>query len=236
MKTFPDFDFKIDCGDAPKVRQWLHDNGCLIGIHNSTKYRQDQSLLSCRAKSLAIILENGHFNAVQLPTINPYDYIRDEPTVAERMAALIAKHKDALPNWARWIAVDENGDSYVFKEKPYKGIRQWRCTVRHIHFVSEEIGELRDNWNETLTEIPTIKPGLTVAPTNSQPRTVDNMAEIAARDRRELSEAENDYDELQYSVFCAKRKKPLTIPSICLRDTVMPMMLGGQFGALHADE
>lgn len=38
MKNFPDFDFKIDCGDDPKVRQWLHDNGCL---HNIDAHRAD---------------------------------------------------------------------------------------------------------------------------------------------------------------------------------------------------
>lgn len=27
-QTFPDFDFKLDCGDSPEVRQWLKDNGC----------------------------------------------------------------------------------------------------------------------------------------------------------------------------------------------------------------
>ena len=32
MKAFPTFDFKIDCGDDSKVRQWLHDNGVTFGI------------------------------------------------------------------------------------------------------------------------------------------------------------------------------------------------------------
>lgn len=26
--TFPDFPFKLSCGDRPEVRQWLKDNGC----------------------------------------------------------------------------------------------------------------------------------------------------------------------------------------------------------------
>lgn len=26
---FPDFDFKLSCGDSPEVRQWLKDNGCV---------------------------------------------------------------------------------------------------------------------------------------------------------------------------------------------------------------
>lgn len=29
QSTFPDFDFKISCGDRPEVRQWLKDNGCV---------------------------------------------------------------------------------------------------------------------------------------------------------------------------------------------------------------
>lgn len=28
QSTFPDFNFKLSCGDRPEVRQWLKDNGC----------------------------------------------------------------------------------------------------------------------------------------------------------------------------------------------------------------
>jgi len=147
--------------------------------------------------------------------------VKQSLTVADRMAALIEKHKNALPKWARWIAVDENGDSYAFKETPYQGVKQWRSIPsQHIHFVSDASGDLRYHWRETLTEIKPVA--------NEQDHgTIDNMADVINRQQAKALAAFNK------DIIGRSDPEPtLTIPSICLRDPVMPMMLGGQFGAL----
>ena len=43
---FPDFDFKISCGDRPEVRQWLKDNGCKwYGGEDITDHITEEKLL-----------------------------------------------------------------------------------------------------------------------------------------------------------------------------------------------
>lgn len=40
---FPDFDFKLSCGDRPEVRQWLKDNGCVWNSGDDL----ERCMLSC---------------------------------------------------------------------------------------------------------------------------------------------------------------------------------------------
>jgi hypothetical protein len=54
---------------------------------------------------------------------------------------------------------------------------------------------------------------------------------ISERDKRELSIAEIDYFiRTKWPADAAPSPRTLKIPSICLRDQAMPMMLGDGFG------
>jgi hypothetical protein len=85
MSNFPNFDFKIDCGDDPRVRQWLHENG-VVREHMSrpvATYAKCINRLSV-VKKISVCCFGEEYAEIGLPEINPYDYMQQEPTVAER--------------------------------------------------------------------------------------------------------------------------------------------------------
>lgn len=348
MSNFPTFDFKIDCGDDPKVRQWLHDNGVRWSSgHNLTLFMPETLLLLITSLMVEHCKDDVEFyKAHCLPQINPYDYMQEvgsskteqaapegathinkrgqffkkgktgnalvwlgsswgffghmncrldkdkdwvtpiEPTVAERMAALVEKHKDKMPDWAKWVAVDMDG-LYAYEHEPkITGGNVFGPSSDNVAPLAEPDtldNFLLEHWQETLTELATVKRELIVelepegdcpvcnAKSSLEPEIVNcschtcapcsacvdapakcsacgevfddweyeaptpacNMAEIAARDKRERSPAEYDYavklDAQRWSDICNK-PKPLTIPSICLQDAGFQMLLGGDHG------
>lgn len=243
MSNFPNFDFKINCGDDPAVRQWLHDNGVTRPDGSSPTTYGGQSLyLYITGLCVCSGVVKDVFYNHSLPHINPYDYI--QPTVAERMAALIEQYKADIPEWARFVVVTESGDLVATSHEPYLTEEGWfsetktKCKTLDT-FVNDA------DWSETLTELQRCAP---VEPQDHQPTgdeaplfdddtdscAADNRAEIAARDDREMSRFELDYIVRKTIPATAKpNPKQLTIPSTCLRDQAMPMMLGGDFGGLE---
>jgi hypothetical protein len=223
MSNFPDFNFKIDCGDDPKVRQWLHDNG---------KYWQSGDLLILSAlersrlyvegETVSANISKSFFDRNPLPLINPYDYMQPEPTIAERMAKLIDDYGLRDIGDARYVMVDPSGYIYVANELMEVGQAGFlsdseTAWATPISQTGDKV--LIDNWLETLTEI---KPGAI-----EQDRgTIDNNDEMIKRDQAGMPKVNIKY---------TPPAKRLTIPSICLADQAMPMLLGGNFGAMNND-
>jgi hypothetical protein len=235
MINFPSFDFKIDCGDNPIVRQWLHDNG---------KYWQsgdllilsalDRSRLYVESETVSTTISKSFFDRNPLPLINPYDYIPSELTVAERMAELIEKYRTDIPEWARWVAVDAKGDGYGYREMPYKSQYGWRANKQeHIAFIWDG-AEQCEYWRETLTEI---KP----AAIEQDHGTIDSKAEIRQRELASLDQQHMLMRDRQTPAHFEREvvavvPAPLTLPAACLAEPTSHMrMLGGDFGAMNND-
>lgn len=72
---FPDYDFKLDCGDDPKVRQWLKNNGCeWLSGHDIVEYLPNGKLLSIDKRgSVTQSLSNDDFNKYhsRIPKVTP---------------------------------------------------------------------------------------------------------------------------------------------------------------------
>jgi hypothetical protein len=115
--------------------------------------------MTVRDKTVRIAFECSYDG---LPIINPYDYMRPEPTIAERMAALVNEHKDKIPDWAKWIAVDMDGHEH---EPEITGGNVFGLSSEKVVSLANPDtldSFLLEHWKETLTELPTIKPRLTV--------------------------------------------------------------------------
>lgn len=200
MNRFPDHDFKIDCGDDPRVRQWLHDNGCNWAcIGEITDYMRDSKLLV--VQGARVLCRDGmrdDFDNCKYPLINPFDYFQPEPTVAKRMAALIEEYNHCIPFWAKWVAVDEDGDVYAYADEPviYGNEDYFQHTDNNGHTIlfvtSDKL--LLSNWRETLTELPTVKSELIVE--DDAPKAGDVMIFV------------NDKSPLHNTVFKLLRPAP----------------------------
>lgn len=108
MSNFPDFDFKIDCGDDPRVRQWLHDNGfngyvldsCQKYIYVHPKGNYLGNHLGWWADKIAFLEGRGGNCAVH---VNPFDYMdAPEPTIPERMAARDDREPTLKEKYVMW--------------------------------------------------------------------------------------------------------------------------------------
>ena len=82
--TFPDFPFKLSCGDRPEVRQWLKDNGCewsngndITKDHNFRFQVKNQE----NAKILWVDTGDDEKRKVFIGTLSPESYIEIEPTI-----------------------------------------------------------------------------------------------------------------------------------------------------------
>lgn len=241
MSNFPDHDFKIDCGDDPRVRQWLHDNGVRWGTGAPINEFLFFKLIKVDDRRYAYaICTLDSYNNLPQSEISPYDYFQPEPTVAERMAALIEEYKADIPEWARWVAVCDLGSFECGSEKPeliQDGYWDWYANnestdCKHMGYATD----LKGCWRETLTELPTVKHGLIVEDDPVAHATaVYDQQKMIDRDERHRSQAEKDYDLKILTAAVDKQtseyKPPLTIPSICLAEpTSHMMMLGGEHG------
>lgn len=235
MTNFPNFDFKIDCGDRPEVRRWLHDNGVTWHHGQSpTQYLARERLLCVSIAFRTVLTFNNHeegYNRHDSKHIDPYQYMA-EPTVADRMAALIEEYEGCFSERAKWLTVDRTG-MYEHEHKPYPedGYYESEQGICRLLLTSSEVDPfLVSHWRETLTElnpdaITDRRPPKPVLPEN------DSYVEMIQRDERERSAAELEWRLAQTDTRCFKPiPKPLTIPSICLQDTGFQMMLGGEHG------
>jgi hypothetical protein len=233
MSNFPNFDFKIDCGDDPRVRQWLHENG---------KYWQSGDLLILSAlersrlyvegETVSATISKSFFDRNPLPLINPFDYIQSELTIAERMAELIEEYRTNIPKWARWVAVDEEGFC-AFRDRPtydkYSCAFETESDYETVDFTFKD-EFLFSNWRETLTEIKPVA-------IEQDRGTIDSNDEMINDDSysaRSESCAEFMYRaKVGAGIFSATPERLLTIPSTLPTEQAMPMMLGGDFGGQH---
>lgn len=68
---FPDFDFKISCGDRPEVRQWLKDNGCKwFSGEDITDFLVEKKFL--RLIDMEVLwYDEDYYNESTLPELTP---------------------------------------------------------------------------------------------------------------------------------------------------------------------
>lgn len=73
-QDFPDFDFKLSCGDDPLVREWLKQNGCeWRGGQDLTTFYLNDSHLLVRVNSLIVTSTTNMviFDSSDFPEISP---------------------------------------------------------------------------------------------------------------------------------------------------------------------
>jgi len=56
-----------------------------------------------------------------------------------------------VPDWVRWIATDDDGTVFGYKEKPYQNdqLKFWQSNEDDVHLY---LGEQPDDWTLTLHE------------------------------------------------------------------------------------
>lgn len=230
--NFPNFDFKIDCGDDQKVRQWLHDNGGELAGGKSVLIMRNKKYATVRKKIVRCCLQNYFENECKLPLINPYDYMQPaQPTVAERMAALIEEYRDLIPNNCTYVAIGISKQLMAFTQKPEPSSRGWNLlTAERMFFISSELNGF-DVWRETLTELPrNLTQEEPIA--NEQLPQRDVAYEMILADRREMSPQEREWMLKHVASEQATTVKQLPmLPT----EQAMPMMFGGDFGCVNDD-
>ena len=77
--SFPDFSFKIDCGNDAAVRRWLME----YGVPSYDFYGVSGCFL-VRNRTFLNVKDKSCFDALSAPLINPYDYIKPQ-TYCERV-------------------------------------------------------------------------------------------------------------------------------------------------------
>jgi len=190
MKTFPDFDFKIDCGDDPKVRQWLHDNGVRLTGMLVTELDDKTNRIYVRKDSKRATIDTHEaqyhmFRIHKFKQINPYDYMQDDPAVKQSLTT-------------------DNIAEIAARDDPGLGVDSLPSAVY---------------WSENQHQV--------VAGKKAKAKFIGVALDL-------IINGDQKYVVVGFN-STTKQEPTLTIPSICLRDPVMPMMLGGQFGALSND-
>jgi len=130
FKPFPNHDFKIDCGDDPEVRQWLHENGC--------RWSSGCTLIDYRIHDKFLTIEEGQYVSYDLneykfsltPEVHFNPYLEVPTTTPRPHAELIKQwaddvdfkvqslHKlDAYGSWTddeypTWL------EDFIYREKP----------------------------------------------------------------------------------------------------------------------
>ena len=90
---FPDYDFALDCGDLPEVRQWLEDNGVLWTNNLSpTIFKTQATYLEIKNKRLAYFPDfNGFLGFNRLPLLT-IEKLTSPLLSTEELVAQFLKH------------------------------------------------------------------------------------------------------------------------------------------------